>query len=184
MKTDLHSLQLFAAVLSIGTVMFVGCGGDDDDNATPSNAHGGSTAKGGDTGKGGSTGNEAGQTSNTSGGTGNDTGGTTASPQGGNSSSEGGAGGQPTTSEGGSTGNNNEGGSAGEAPVGPPPQPDCKASDLKGDPACYKDCAPVKTDDSKYFINHCGAPGVECTPFDNSTLTKLVNGKVPALPQQ
>jgi hypothetical protein len=53
---------------------------------------------------------------------------------------------------------------------------DAGMGDCKGAMDCYS-CAPTKDDE---FLNHCTE--ATCNPYDNSKLTKLTNGKLPAIP--
>jgi len=177
MKTKSFSVHVLATIIACTTFAFVGCGDDDDDNDVPSNTSGGKTNKGGATGN--SAGDEgSGGTTSAKGGS-SSKGGSTSVEGGGPSS--GGGDGDPKGGAGGSGGGEIEpggaGGVGGAAPIGEP------CTELSGDePACYADCAPVKTDDSLQFLNRCSA-GVECTPFDNTSLGGWDdNGELPPLP--
>jgi hypothetical protein len=170
-------LNVFAAVLVCGTAFFAGCG-DDDDNPSPSKGGssgqtGGKGGKGGTSGEGGNdeSGGRTGGTGGTGGtkpssggdaGTGNEGGGATGGA--------GGGGGEPST--GGTAGSGGDAGGGGVVEL-----PPCES--LNKD-KCYENCAP-KT--SEHLLNFCSDARAQCTPFDNSTLTKLsASGELPDLP--
>jgi hypothetical protein len=170
-------LNLIMAIASSATVFYLGCGDDDDGNQTPSNKGGASSSTGGKGGTGGT-----GGTTNKGGGSstgGSDTGGTTSeggsagTPQGGGTTEGGGAGApQGGSAQGGGGGAPQGGGNGGE---GGGVLPDCdELNDAM--PRCYEACTPTT---SEQIMNTC-AEGVDCTPFDNSTLTGLdPNGELP-----
>ncbi|HET9953790.1 MAG TPA: hypothetical protein VFQ61_04785 [Polyangiaceae bacterium] len=155
---------------------FVGCG-DDDDNPTPSK--GGSQSSGGKTSKGGAS--SGGDTSDAGESATGGTGGTTskggASNTGGKSSTGGKASGGEPPVEGGAGAQGGET-STGEGGAGNSTSlSDCDEPNSKG---CYEDCKPVE---DAHFLDACTGSGVECTPFDNSILTKLKSdGSLPDLP--
>lgn len=167
------------------TVFYLGCGDDDDGNPTPSNKGGASGTTGGAGNKGGSGGSTAGKGGGSAtggdgtGGTGDGgaptTGGTgdggTPAEGGSAGAAQGGGGAGGTPSEGGSAGDT--GGAGGAA--GGTALPDCVAGELSVD-ECYENCTPTTSEE---IMNRC-SEGVECTPFDNKTLTKLLpNGGLP-----
>jgi hypothetical protein len=183
MKTHNLKLHVLAAVLASASVFHVGCG-DDDDNARPSNTGGKSGTGGSSTGTGGKSG--TGGSSTATGGEPTGTGGIDGTSGAGNNTSAGsggeptvgGAGGTPGT-DGGTPGT--DGGAAGSGGAGPQ-LPACDDSHFDSTNECYLDCEPNTTASSEEFLNHCSDAGANCTPFDNTTLDKLVNGALPPLP--
>jgi len=177
MTTKLHAMTAGAVFAAL---FYVGCG-DDDSNEAP--GKGGSTSASGGKSSGGGGATSNGGKPTTNGGKPSTNGGTT-----GDGGTSGGAGGEPPVV-------NPEGGSGGVPPVtseggaGAGGMPGdilpvlCSAATLNPTLKCYENCTPTKTTDSEQFLNHCTDLGVECTKFDNSTLTKLgTGGALPPLP--
>jgi hypothetical protein len=125
---------------------------DSNNNPSPSAGKGGSESSAGKSGKSGA-----------------GTGGKSGSGAAGKSGS--GAGGKSGAGGGGKSGSN--GGSAGSAGGG---DIDAGTGDCKGAMDCFS-CAPTKDEE---FLNHC--TDATCNPYDNSKLTKLTNGHLPAIP--
>jgi hypothetical protein len=124
----------------------------DDENETPSEEEG-------DAGKGGKSGGKAG-----SGGK-SGSAGSKAAGSGGSAGKSGSSGGGGKAGAGGSKSE----GEAGKGGSG-------EGGDCEGDDGCYS-CKPGNTEQ---FLNAC--TGATCNPYDNSKLTKLVDGKVPEVP--
>ena len=147
-----HSLMRFAVAAALLGSAVPACD-DSNDNPKPSDDAG----KGGKGGKGGSSGKA---------GTGGKAGSTEAGKGGSAEAGKGGsAGGSDSAGKGGAGGA--AGGSGGSGGSG---------ADCKG----VKDCFCGKPDKNDDFLNQCTENA--CTPYDNSKLTKLKDGKVPALP--
>jgi hypothetical protein len=198
MKTHNLKLHVLAALMACGSVFHVGCGDDDDDNATPSNTGGKASGTGGTTGSGGKATGTGGTTGSGgkatgTGGASTGTGGNDATAGAGNNTSEGGSGPEVTGGAGGASGGGTstpEGGTAGqggEAGGGGVPGgtdlPPCTATHYDDANECYAECEPKTNSTSEQFLNRCSEAGANCTKFDNSTLTALgANGALPPLP--
>lgn len=138
--------------------LFAGCSSDNT-NSTP-NSGGGDAGSGGEDAKGGKSSAKGGS-----------------SGKGGSSSTDGGAGDGGATDGGASSGTAVGGSSATGGATSTSTSTTCTPDTSKN---CYS-CPPVTSTQTLNACNSSGArPG--CSPYDNSKLTKLVNGKVPALP--
>ena len=147
----------FTRVALVGVLMgsvIAGCD-DSNDNDTPSD-----TAGKGGSGKGGSSG------SSSKAGTGGST-----SKAGSGGSSEAGESGGGSGGSGGSSDKAGSGGAGGSGGSGGSGMDECKGVD---------DCFCGDPDKNEDFLNQCTE--ATCNPYDNSKLTKIKDGKLPALP--
>jgi hypothetical protein len=102
------------------------------------------------------------------GGKGGSGGAAAASGKGGSGATGGSGGSGGASGKGGSGGSSGKGGSGGSAGAA--------GSDCKGATDCF--CSTPTTNEE--FLNHCTE--ATCNPFDNSKLTKIKDGKLPAIP--
>lgn len=169
MNTRTFSFYSLAALIASSAWLAAACSSDKNDEPTI-NANGGSSSYSG-TGARSSSGGTA--TTGGAGGTGaaTSTGGSTPNPSGGSA----GSGAAPST--GGTAGVTATGGSSGLGTGGSAGAAvDCNDTAKK----CFKNISGCTPKEPTEFLNRCSDG--KCIPYDNSTLTKLVGGKVPEVP--
>ncbi|MBN2193093.1 MAG: hypothetical protein JW751_09780 [Polyangiaceae bacterium] len=146
----------------------VGTGGHAGEPASASGGNGGDPV----TGTGGVAGEPTTRTGGSAGEPSTATGGSAGEP----TTRTGGSAGEPTTATGGSAGEptTTTGGSAGDGTGGGPV--DCEDAENE----CFRNVPECVPDEPEEFMNRC--TDSTCIPYDNSTLSRLVDGEVPELP--